>query len=139
MAYAYKVTVYRRQVAALFQRGGQGYRWLDGVKRSMFNACVASAPVRSGTIKRSHRSDIRGLNQYACIATISNVAGHAEWVHEGVPGMIYPDGDFLSVPIAPGSRRRFRAKAVRGQKANPWIARACSAIAISKGAVPRGG
>ena len=54
-------------------------------------ACVAAAPSRSGTLKAGHRSFIRGINQWACQADIVNIAEHSEWVHEGVPGRIYPD------------------------------------------------
>ena len=139
MAFAYKTTIYKRNLQAQFQVGGQGYRWLDRVKLAMHRAAVAGAPMRAGTIKRSHNSYIRGINQWACAATISNSAPHAEFVHEGTTGPITPtDAPYLRVPIARGATRRFNASSVRGQAANPWLARACGRVAARRGAVPIG-
>lgn len=135
MAYAYRVTVYRANLARQFQPGGQGGRWLDRLRLAMHRACVAEAPVRSGDIKRSHDSFMRGINQYASRATIWNTSEHAEWVHEGVAGRIFPDGDFLWVPIRRGSAARVKRTSVRGQAANPWMDRACQSIARRNGAV----
>lgn len=130
--------VYRREINAEFQAGGQGYRWLDMVKLAMFTRSVISSPVRSGEVKAGHRSEIRGLNQFSCIATIFNVAEHAEWVHEGTMGPIYPDdGPWLYLPAGNGFPKK-RLRSVAGQKANPWIDDACTAVAMGFGAMPVG-
>jgi hypothetical protein len=139
MAFSYTVTVFRRNLQSQFQVGGQGYRWLDKVKLEMHLACIAEAPSRSGTLKASHRSFIRGINQWACVADIVNTADHAEWVHEGVKGRIYPeDAEYLWVPIARGAAWRVHRSSVKGQAANNWMERACSAVAMGHGAVPYG-
>lgn len=137
MAYAYRVTVYRRNLSAQFQPGGQGGRWLDDLRQTMHRACEREAAtfVRSGEILRSHDSFMRGVNQFRSEATIWNTADHAEWVHQGVPGRIFPDGDFLWVPIRKGGASRTKRTSVRGQKANPWMDRACTRIAMANGAV----
>lgn len=132
--------VYRNQIAAIFQQGGEGYRWLDLVKLAMFTASVANAPVRSTVLQNSHESEIRGLNQYSCIATIYNTAEHAEWVHGGTldKAPIFPnDGPFMYIPAGNGYGRK-KLRSVAGQKANPWIDEACTAIAMGYGAFPVG-
>lgn len=131
-------TVYRRNIASQFQRTGQGYRWLDRVRLSMHRACENAAPTRSGELRSSHRSRIRGLNQYAAFAEIENTAEHASWVHDGTTGPILPHGDYLWVPRARGSIWRVRRESVAGQRANPWLDRACARVAMSRGAVPVG-
>ena len=139
MPLAYQVTVYKTQLQRQFQSGGQGYRWLDKVKLQMHRACVAGAPSRSGQLKASHRSFIRGINQWACRAEIINTAEHALWVHEGTTTPITPESAaYMLVPVAPGATRRFRAKEVRGQRANPWMDDACTRIGILHGDVAIG-
>lgn len=137
MAFSYRTEVYRRNLQAQFQVGGQGYRWLDKVKLAMHTASVAAAPVRSGNLKASHRSYIRGINQWACRAEVRNISDHAEWVHEGTDSPIEPtDSEFLWVPVAPGAVRRSKRAYVRGQKSNPWLENACASVAMGFGAFP---
>lgn len=139
MTYSYSVTVYRRNLQAQFQVGGQGYRWLDKVRLAMHRGCVreASEIRRTGVLAASHNSSIRGINQWACRAEVENTAEHALWVHQGTKGYIYPtDAEALWVPVAPYSNRRRWKDRVDGQTANPWMDRACTAVAIRNGAVP---
>jgi hypothetical protein len=134
------VQVYRSAIARDYQVGGQGYRWLDKVKLAMHTLAVqkASGFVRSGEILRGHRSEILGINQYSCYATIYNVAEHSEWVHGGTTGPIYPEeGVWLYLPPGNGFRKK-RLRSVAGQKANPWLEEACSAVAMGYGAIPIG-
>lgn len=142
MAHSYRVTVYRNNLSAQFQPGGQGGRWLDRLRGAMHRACVREAPGnprpsrRPGPhLKDLHESFIRGKNQYAAEAVIWNRAEHAEWVHEGVPGRIFPDGDTLWVPMRKTSAARTKRTSVRGQAANPWMDRACQGVARRNGAV----
>lgn len=142
MAYAYRVTVYRRNLSAQFQPHGQGGQWLDDLRRAMHRACVREAPGNTRPSRRpgphlrdQHDSFIRGVNQFRCEASIWNSAEHAEWVHGGVPGRIYPEGDFLWVPMRRTSASRTKRTSVRGQKPNPWMDRACQRIAMANGAV----
>jgi hypothetical protein len=141
MAYAYRVTVYRRNLSAQFQPRGQGGEWLNDLRQAMHRACVREAPVNTRPtrepgprLRDSHDSFIRGVNQYRSEASIWNSAPHAEWVHEGVPGRIFPDGDFLWVPMRKNSSSRTKRTSVRGQTANPWMDRACQGIARRNGA-----
>ena len=137
MPVTYTVTVLKSRIDSEFLPGGQGYRWMDRVKLAMHTAAVAAAPARSGVLKASHRSYARGYGGSRVDVQIVNTAEHAEWVHGGTDE-IYPDGDFLWVPIYPGAVKRSKRAYVRGQKANPWLDRACTAIAMSEGAVVYG-
>lgn len=140
MVRSYKVTIYRRNLSAQFQQGGQGYRWLDKVRLRMHRDAVNEAPSRSGALKAAHRSHIRGLNQYACQAEISNVAAHADWVHDGTHDVapITPTGN-KPMRLPPGGGYGWtRAWSVAGQDANSWLDRACTKAAMRYGAVPYG-
>lgn len=141
MVTTYSVTVYRSKVAAEFLPGGQGYRWMDKVRLAMHSGAVAKAPARSGTLKASHRSFARGFGGNRVDVRIVNTAEHAEWVHEGTK-MVEPiepvESEFLWVPIREGSLARTKRPYVRGQHANPWLDEACTAVALSQGAVVYG-
>lgn len=140
------VQVYRRNIASQFLRGGQGYRWLDGVKLAMFRECVKTAPNRTGQLAGLHRSNIKGgVNQYRTDVTISNLAEHSMWVHEGTNGMkakgkkllILPPGGPGRNTVSPYAGQTFgkiRKKRVNGQDPNPWLDNACAKIAMSRGA-----
>lgn len=141
--YTYRVTVYRRNLSAQFQPGGQGGRWLDKLRLAMHRKCESNAPVRSGDILKSHRSSIRGVNQYRAEATVSNISDHALYVHEGTAGarskklMVLPPGGPGRNTVSPWAGQSFgkkRLHKVRGQRANPWIDEACQSIAFRHGA-----
>jgi len=136
MAFAYRVTVYRANLQRQFQKGGQGGIWLDKLRLAMHRACVREAPSRSGDLKGSHESFLSGARGggYRAEATIWNTAEHAEWVHEGVAGRIFPHGDYLWVPRRRGSTARVKRTSVKGQAANPWMDRACQRVARRNGA-----
>lgn len=139
MASGYNVTVFYRNIAGLYRRGGPGGGWIYRVSQDMIRASRAEAPRRSGDLRDAHYVT-RGRvgNQYMQSYNIGNSAEHAEWVHRGTARWIYPDGDFLLVPVAPGASRRMKKPRVRGQDANPWLDRACTRVAIRYGAVPTG-
>jgi hypothetical protein len=145
MAVVYDVDVYRLQIARMYQSGGDGYRWLDKVKRAMHRACVANAPSRTGNLAGAHRSYIRGMNQYLARAQIINDSPYAHYVHLGTSGS-YADDDWIYLPAGgPGrnttspyagqmfSKKRLRA--VAGQNPNPWLDDSCSKIARRYGAL----
>jgi hypothetical protein len=148
MAIRYDVTVYRLQLARMYQSGGEGYRWLDKVRLAMHRACERSAPSRTNTLVRAHRSSIRGTNQYAANAVVENNADHAEYVHFGTSGSFAPE-DWIYLPaggpgrntVSPYAGQRFTKKRLRhvaGQEPNPWLDDACSRIARRNGAVTIG-
>lgn len=136
MATTYSVRVYRNRIPPIFRAGGEGNRWMYRVSVAMMNEAILRAPVRSSVLKRSHSiSPARRANQYAATFEITNNAEHAEWVHDGVPGRIYPkNGRWLSVPSRRGSLSRVLRPSVAGQAANPWLDDACTAVAIRYGA-----
>lgn len=140
MPVTYRVEVLHRNVARQFLRGGQAYRFMDRLREAMHRACVMDAPVRSGEVKRSHRSYARGRNGYRTDVRVENISNHAAFPHEGTTGPIFPvTANFLIVPIAPGSSQWVRRKSVAGQKANPWIDNACARVARTRGAIDVGG
>lgn len=147
MAVTFRTTVYRRNISWLMQHG-DGAEWIYQVSDEMLLAAQAEAPSRSGTLKRSHDlSREVGTNQYAARYSVQNTAEHAGWVHGGTP---YITG-LMRVPKRPGPVRgqslpkgqvfwtdglNGRPMGVRGQKANPWLDRACSRVAMRYGAIP---
>lgn len=143
MPVTYTVTVLKSRIESEFLPGGQGYRWMDRVRLAMHTAAVAAAPSRTNTLRAAHRSYARGYGGSRVDVRIVNDAEHAEWVHGGTAnngeGRIEPKHkDYLWVPIAPNSTYRVYRGSVKGQKANPWLDRACTAIAMSQGAVVYG-
>lgn len=149
MATTYTVDIYRLQIARMYQVGGEGYRWLDRVRLAMHTACVNAAPSRTGTLKRAHRSSIRGTNQYKARAEVENIAQHAEWVHQGTDWI---EG-VMRVPRQRGPLRGAalpkravfytngkgkNATGVEGQTANPWMDEACTRIARRPGTISIG-
>lgn len=134
---AYSFTqVLRKNLMAEYQVGGQGYRWMDRVRFAMHKEAevLAAGFTRSGEILRSHRSEVKGLNQWACGAIVYNTAEHALWKHNGTVGPIYPDGRFLFIPAGYGHGAK-RLRSVRGQAGQPWLDDACSMVAMGYGAV----
>lgn len=149
----YKATVLRRDLSAQFQRGGQGWNWMDRVRLKMHTGVEkyiathsesrhspGGGAVRSGALLRGIRSYQRGVNQYRCDFEIVSTAPHSEWVHQGVEGTIHPGDGFFYLPAGAGfKRKRLKTEiGVRGQKANPFLDNPCTRIAISEGAVPYG-
>lgn len=141
MSFSYSVTVYRRNLQAEFQVGGQGYTWMDKVRLEMHTRAKAAAAgfTRSGDILNSHRSYQRGINQWACRFEIINESDHAKYKHQGTYGPIVPtDSPFLWVPARPMGTWRIARASVNGQIGQPWLDNACTSVALGYGAVPYG-
>lgn len=143
MALAYRVEVYRSGIQRQFLPRGQGYRWMDAVKRQMVARCIATAPSRTGRLAQSHTSRIApGSNQYKVSVVIGNNAEHAEWVHGGTPTHT-SDTIMVLKPGGPGRNTvseyagqhfsKRRRHTVRGQKPNPWLEHACTEVAVLHG------
>lgn len=149
----YRVEVYRRNIAKMFLPSGDAGKWIYKVSSEMIAAARADAPRRSGALKAAHRIERRSLtdtffgNQYAAAYEIRNDAEHASWVHDGTSRI----HGKMRVPRAPGAVRgaalprravfytdgkQGRSTGVAGQKANPWLDRACAAVSMRYGAVP---
>lgn len=129
-----RAVVYRQKLSAMYQTGGQADRWARRLAQRMEAAAIIMAPVRSGDLKRQHTVRRRGINQWAANYQVWNDSDHAQHVHFGTTGPIRPKtASKLRVPNRGGAGYRL-LPSVRGQKANPWLDRACSAVAGSAGA-----
>lgn len=138
MPVGYRVEVYYRELnRATVGRGGPGGRWIYRLSTQMLDASKAAAPVRDGGLRRAHRlTRERGSNQWVQRLRVSNTAEHSVWVHDGTTGPIRrDDGGLMTLPPG-GGYPRIRTREVSGQTANPWLERACSAVAMRYGAVP---
>jgi hypothetical protein len=97
------------------------------------------APKRSGRLAtsiRASRPKASGVYQFS--GTCSASIGYALYVHDGVPGRIYPKrGKYLTVPHVQGAlsgaqlkavggsgkaKLYFLARSVRGQRSQPFLA-----------------
>jgi hypothetical protein len=151
----YRVEVYRRNIAQMFLPSGDAGKWIYKVSSEMIAAARAEAPRRSGALRAAHRIERRSLtdtffgNQYAAAYEIRNDADHASWVHEGTDDieavMRVPRGSARGALRGAQLPKRLvfytdgkgkRSTGVRGQKANPWLNRACAAVSMRYGAVP---
>lgn len=129
---AYRVTVYDRNIVTLIQVG-EGARWIRSKAKAIERTARSIAPRRTGRLAASHVTlTAPGTNQYVKRWRISAQAYYAGWVHEGVPGRIYPKSKkMLKIPVRghnwSGSwiSKGFVLKdSVRGQQPNPWLDRA---------------
>lgn len=132
----YRVTVYRRNIVSLIQVGS-GNRWIHSKAKEIERAARRIAPKRTGRLRASHVTlPSTGTNQYVKRYRVSAQAYYAAWVHEGVPGRIYPkNGKALAIPRSrtkppwnAGRGKVILKRSVRGQSANPWLARAAAMV-----------
>lgn len=143
MAVGFGYQIYYRELAGEFRSRGQGGRWINMVGKQMLILSKNQAPSRSGKLRRSHgksrgRVGVGFGNQYTQVYHIYADAPHAEYVHEGTHSPITAKGGGrMRLPAGGGYGVLYR-KSVRGQKANPWLDRACTTIAIRYGGTPVG-
>lgn len=143
MAVGFTVRIDRKALSGEFQTRGQAGRWIRMVGREMLALSKNQAPSRSGGLRRSHgisrgRVGMGWGNQYAAAYNIYADAGHAEYVHQGTRSPITARGGGKMRLSPGGGYGVLYRRSVRGQKANPWLDRACTAIAIRFGGVPIG-
>lgn len=151
MVEPYRVTIYDRQLDALFRPGGEAWHWLGLLGTEHLQWAINMTPTRTGHL-RSSFYPVPIMTPHAIGGgrgsryTIRNDAEYAEAVHEGTdpnrrwgpggipvsPGQYVPWDDgtdrpaYLG-PMAPwGYRSVPFALSVRGQKANPWILEAAT-------------
>lgn len=129
-----RVTIYDRNIAALFVPGPQGqvWNWLEMVGRIHMAEALRQAPMRSGHLRSMHNLALTPYKRFGARYSVGNYADYAPYVYFGTTGPIvagngfWDDGRraFLG-PMAPwmGYNTLF-APSVDGQDANPWIARA---------------
>lgn len=143
MAVGYSYQVFYRNIRGLYARGGPGGGWIYRVSVDMMRESKAEAPKRTRALANAHSiTRGRGVNQYAATYHVVNSSDHAEHVHFGTAnngaGYIYPtNATRLSLPAGNGFPR-MAPRRVRGQRANPWLDRACTRVAIRYGGTPVG-
>ena len=121
-----RVVVYDSRISAMSLPGGDVYKYTKDKTTRAATYAQIFAPMRSGRLRASIRTDVRGLTS-GTVGRVRATAWHSTWVHEGTGPLIYPDGDFLWVPVAKHATKRRRREFVRGQTANPFLERALDA------------
>lgn len=147
----YRITIYDRQVAALFQPGGEAWHWLGLLGTEHLQTAINMTPVREGKLRNAFYP-VPIMTPYAIGGglgtryTIRNDSPYAAAVHEGTGGKGRRWGPG-GTPLGPGGwvewdggRRAGKVaylgplemwgptgfnipyvKSVSGQDANPWI------------------
>lgn len=133
---AVRVVVYDTRIQGMSAPGGDVNNYVR--RKTGLTAAVAqvNAPVRTGTLKRGIRTDVRTVRQGA-VGRVRSTARHSTWVHEGTYGPILPHGDFLWVPGRKGGTRRVKMPEVAGQRANPFLADALRTVMGGRGFLDR--
>jgi hypothetical protein len=132
------VKVHYGEIAKLFAPGGMVRDDATQAQRAILITAEMSAPRRSGVLRGSHLN-IGFLQEgpYRIVGRVRNVADHALFVHEGTKSPLAP-GKMMKVPVYKGAPNFFiasprRIPPIRGQKANPWLARASELVIRSRG------
>lgn len=137
---AVRVRVFDTAIDSYFWAGRPVFNEANKLARRINAAAIAGAPERTGELKASHRAgNALYSGRFRVRADVTNFAPHALWVHEGVPGRIYPkNGKKLKIAygphFTPSPAAALRGKthlytdSVRGQDANPWILRAAREV-----------
>jgi hypothetical protein len=111
--------------------------------RAIKRAAIQAAPSRTGTLKARHTGPRSSPTTLGTHVVVGNDSDHALFVHEGTHGPILPHNStgYLWVRPSPHSwyapnyspfgyeinaGGRTPRRSVRGQRANPWLARAMS-------------
>lgn len=157
MAGRTRVVVYDVRIASLFDPGENAVEFTKDVIDDIIARAQRTAP-RGGPTSGNRRAGgvplwlqhkstgVLRRGPYGAGGSAYNDARHAEWVHNGVQGRIFPkNGPYLAVPVGVGSSARrvtptlrnknlrreipsrvgiVLASSVRGQDANPWLERA---------------
>lgn len=134
--------VHEGAVASFMNPGDDVDELVWGVTRTARDLAIIYAPVRSGKLKGSIRGTRpKRTGVYTNASNVTANVRYAPWVHDGVPGRIYPKtGKYLTVPLRAGTlsgtqirgsagnrrpgdaRAYFLAKSVRGQASQPFLA-----------------
>lgn len=143
MALPVRYRIIERNVQRMASPAGPMADMLNDVSRSASRIAKARAPVRSGKLKRSimwNRAKTDGYLQLQGVLLAN--ARHAMWVHEGTTGPIRAKGgkglrvprnkkSMLKGSELPNKSVLYKAS-VRGQKANPFLARAITTSLVQE-------
>jgi hypothetical protein len=144
MAARFKVTIYEPKLEEEFTSAGQVGRWASRVQREIAAESKVEAPKRTTELAASiHAAGALKVGRFALRRIIAADAGHAEFVHEGTSGPIFPKhGRFLLVPANPGDlpmrqggTNLVERESVRGQTANPFMTRAARTVLLRHGVI----
>jgi hypothetical protein len=129
MATEVRLVVYDTLIARMSLPGGRTYQWVVGKRRRIENAARAFAPVRTGELKASIRGSYVKSRPNHVVMHVTASAEHALYVHEGTGPWIRPTGSkFLRLKPGPNHPNPTYREAVRGQRANPFLANALDTV-----------
>lgn len=131
---AYRVEVFESEIQGMFAMSGEVGREAQFTAREITVAAEAIVPrgavPRGDTLSGQHRTRfVPASFGYGFRFYVENTSGHAEWVHEGVDGIIYPWGKVLVLHLPGGS---VKARFVRGQGSQPWLREAAEGVLFGK-------
>lgn len=131
----YRVYVFDSKIISIVQTG-DGDRWTHAKAKQIERMARTLAPKRTGRLAASHVTlPTRGSNQYHKVYRVSAQAYYSRFVHEGTTGPITGRNGWVKIPAArsgaPYSPKLRVVRSVRGQRANPWLARAALLVARS--------
>lgn len=160
-----RTVIYDVQIVNLFAPGENAVDFVKSViddviatgQRTAPRGGATSGNRRAGGIplwKRHKSTGVLRRGTLGAGGSAYNDAPHAEWVHNGVKGRIYPtSGRYLAVPVpvgtavrraTPNNRNRnlsldiparrgvILTESVRGQDANPWLREAGDAVVAQR-------
>lgn len=128
----YRYIIYDSRIHAMF--GAGGLVWDEGRKlsRDVHARAKATAPMRTGNLKRSlgvyiNREAKTGLN-----VGLYSTASYADVVNRGYTGRIYPTNPSGKLWVRPAPHSWYSRvtprDSVKGQHANPFMARAVASV-----------
>lgn len=131
----YHVQVLDSRIITIVQ-AGDGARWTRDKAKQIERRARLIAPKRTGRLASSHVTlPTRGSNQYHKVYRVSAQAPYSRFVHEGTHGPITGRNGWVKIPAgrtgAPLAARTRVMRSVRGQRPNPWLARAAMLVAHS--------
>ena len=138
-----RVTIYDRNLDALFLAGGDVWNWMERVGREHLAEALIEVPRRSGVLASAHNLALTPYQKRGTRYSVGNYAEHAEYVYFGTTGPITTGGGFWDNgkiaylgPMAPWMGRNTRfAPSVSGQESNPWVANAADHVLAKYGYV----
>lgn len=126
------VVVYDSKITAMNMPGGMVYRYIDNKTKGVVRAAKTFVPKRTGHLANTIRKDVRQTSRDRVIGRVRATARYSKWVHDGTRTPIVTQGTawhgLMRLPAykgAPPGKTILRAR-VRGQDANPFLARALS-------------
>lgn len=128
-----RVVVHESKIVGMHLPGGDIHRYADALADETVRFAKIGAPKRTWKLANSIRKeiDMRGAARGRLVARVRADAKYSVYVHEGTGPLIYPHGDWLSVPVAPFATKRKARAYVRGQQANPFLEEALGQAMLS--------